>query len=70
MDKNYEFTPGVNVEKYKSVTGFNTPEEWNAYEKGKEDEEKIIIEWIKKWRGGINSSLGVLLHNKFNELKK
>jgi hypothetical protein len=70
LTKDYEIAPGVTVEQYKSVTGFNTPEEWAAYEKGREDEMKVVIAWINKWKGEINSEMGTILHNKFNELKK
>lgn len=52
----------------KRVTGFNSVEEWRSYNQGRLDEEKTIIDWIKKWTGLSNSVLGEVLSQKFNEL--
>lgn len=62
-------TPEEKLEHYK-ITGFDTPEEWRAYEKGRTDEETVLVDWIKKWNGGANSSLGKILHDKIIELDK
>ena len=54
---------------FKEVTGFNTPEELSAYEKGREHEGRVIVDWIKKWNGKTNSVMGQILYNKFKEIK-
>lgn len=54
------------LEHYK-ITGFNTPDEWRAYEKGRMDEQGVIFDWIKKWDGSTNSSAGKILSDKFAE---
>jgi len=55
---------------FKQVTGFDTPSELAAYEKGRSDEQKVIIEWIGKWGGKSNSQMGQLLNKKFRELEE
>lgn len=47
--------------KHKEITGWDTPEERAAYDKGREDEEKVIIKFITKWDGKTNSGMGELL---------
>lgn len=54
---------------YKDITGHNIMEEHTAYDKGREDEQSVIIAWIEKWDGKINSALGDLLNKKFQELQ-
>lgn len=53
---------------FKQVTGHDSPKEMMAYEKGREDEQQVIIEWIEKWDVSNNSVMGALLKKKFNEL--
>ena len=53
---------------YKEITGYNNPEEHAAYDKGREDEESVIVAWIKKWDGSTNSAMGELLDKKFKEI--
>lgn len=56
--------------------GWNTDAEWLAYEKGREDEEKVLLEFVNKWDGKNNSAMGTSLHNAFlrfmykNSIKK
>jgi len=52
---------------FQKVTGFNSHEEMSAYENGRQDEESVICDWIKKWDGSTNSVLGEILKNKFIE---
>ena len=40
-----------------------------AYEKGREDEQEVIMKWIEEWNGSSNSVMGALLKKKFNERK-
>jgi hypothetical protein len=54
---------------FKQVTGHNSPKEMIAYEKGREDEQKVISEWIEQWDGSSNSVMGALLKKKFDEKK-
>lgn len=54
---------------FKQVTGHDSPKEMMAYEKGREDEQQVIIEWIEKWDGSSNSVMGALLKKKFDERK-
>lgn len=50
------------------ITGHNSPKEYAAYEKGREDEQEVIMKWIEEWNGSSNSVMGALLKKKFNEL--
>lgn len=50
-------------EEHKKITGFNTPEESIAYDKGREDEETVLINWIINWDGSTNSRLGQILYD-------
>lgn len=59
----------MDKEEHKLITGWDTPEESYAYDKGRMDEESVIIKWIENWDGATNSSLGTLLIKKFNSLK-
>jgi hypothetical protein len=54
---------------FEKHTGFLTHEEFAAYEKGREDEEKTITDWIEKWDGSTNSAMGDLLIKKFTQIK-
>lgn len=54
---------------FKQVTGHDSSKEMIAYEKGREDEQQVITEWIEKWDGSTNSGMGELLNKKFNERK-
>jgi hypothetical protein len=49
---------------YKEITGFETPAELLAYEKGREHEEKTIVKFIQDWKGETNSVIGQLLADK------
>jgi len=52
------------IKGYKEITGFETPSELAAYEKGREHEEKTIVKFIQDWKGETNSGLGQLLADK------
>jgi hypothetical protein len=54
---------------FKQVTGHNSPKEMIAYEKGREDEQEVIMKWIEQWDGSSNSAMGTLLKKKFDERK-
>ena len=43
---------------------FETPAELEAYEKGREHEEKTIVNFIQNWNGETNSVIGKLLADK------
>jgi len=51
------------VDDFKQVTGFN-------YEKGREDEEKVIMEAIKNWEGKTNSHFGQAMKDTFEKWQK
>ena len=53
---------------YEAITGFKTREELGAYERGRRDEETVIIAFIKAWTGSTNSELGQILKDKFKEM--
>src|SRR6185312_12393126 len=55
---------------FKQVTGHDSPKEMAAYEKGREDEQQVIIEWIEKWDGSGNSVMGTTLKKVFEKLRK
>jgi hypothetical protein len=55
---------------YKEITGFETPSELAAYEKGREHEEKTIVKFIENWNGETNSHLGQLLADKLKSNNK
>jgi hypothetical protein len=48
----------------KGITGFNTMAEYEAYNKGRADEEKVILKFIEEWNGETNSEMGSLLASK------
>jgi len=48
---------------HKAITGFNTPEEYAAYEKGREDEEKVFEKFVQNWDGNTNSHFGQSLQD-------
>ena len=56
------------TEGFKQITGWDTPEEMAAFEKGKEVEEAMIIRYIKEWQGETRSVLGQILSKKFAEV--
>lgn len=53
----------------KKPHGFATDAEWFAYEQGRADEQKVILAFIKKCDGDVNSNAGQILHDKYLELK-
>ena len=53
---------------FKQITGFDTPAELTAYEKGRTHEQITIYNWIEKWDGSTNSGMGDLLMEKFREI--
>lgn len=53
----------------KTICGFETMEEFAAYNKGKDNMEQIIWAYIENWEGQTNIRMGDLLARKFNELK-
>lgn len=55
-------------EEYKKMTGHSNIHEHIVYDKGREDEQTVILDWIKKWDGSTNSTLGQLLDTKMREL--
>lgn len=60
---------GENI--YENVTGFKSPEHFQAYELGKEHKEKLLIRAIEKWDGkSTTSCLYQLLSKKFKEIKE
>jgi hypothetical protein len=61
---------GVDLEEFVKITGFNTPVEMSAYEKGRQHEEQAMMDWIEKWEGSVNSGLGELLRKKVEQLNK
>jgi len=61
--------PSFDETEFKKVTGWDTREEWKAYEEGREDEQEVICEWIKNWDGSTNSQLGQILFSKMKEIK-
>ncbi len=54
--------------KHKSITGWNSQAEYEAYDKGRADEEDVLIAFIEKWTGSTNSALGSLLNSKFKNM--
>ena len=60
MDKN----------EHKKITGWPTPEEYLAYEEGRRDEQKVMMDFIRKWDGHTNSAFGHLMNEKLNEIHK
>lgn len=66
----YEEPETVDQAEYKKITGFDTPAERKAYEEGREDEAKVIFDFIRKWDGKTNSGLGEMLDDKFRDWQK
>ena len=55
---------------HKEITGFQTPSELAAYEKGRNDEEKVMVKFIGDWQPNeTNSVLGQLLADKITKLQ-
>jgi hypothetical protein len=50
-------------EEHRKITGFDTLEEFIAYEKGYWDCQEVMIKFIENWDGNTNSSLGQILYN-------
>jgi hypothetical protein len=48
----------------KEVTGFDTMAEYQAYTKGREDEQSVFLKFIEEWDGATNSAAGALLAGK------
>lgn len=55
---------------FKQVTGHDSPKEMMAYEKGREDEQQVIIEWIEKWDGSSNSVMGATLKKVLKKFER
>ena len=55
---------------HKAITGFDTPEEYAAYEKGRSDEQLVTTNWVQKWDGSTNSVMGAIITDKSHELAK
>lgn len=55
-------------EEHEKITGWKTIAEAHAYDTGREHEQTVIMEWIEKWDGSINSGMGDLLRRKVKEL--
>jgi len=53
----------------KEITGFETPEEYAAYELGYANGQDQDYEYIRSWNDNNNSKLGMLLTKKFAELQ-
>lgn len=62
----YEHSP-EEVEEFKKITGFDTPKEFEAYEKGRLHEQTVLCDFVSNWAGNTNSELGARLHAKFLE---
>ena len=54
---------------YKEITGFNNPEELSAYEKGREDEHKVLTKFIKEWNGSKKANFAEIL-KAYNKKEK
>lgn len=55
---------------FKQITGFDTHEEMSAYEKGREHEQKVMMQNIEKWDGKGNSAFGTAMRKKFIQLRR
>jgi len=44
-----------------NIIGFHTLEELAAYEKGRDHEQNVIIDFLGKWEGSTNSVMGQIL---------
>lgn len=63
-----EWVEGMKI--HKDITGFQTPAELTAYEKGRNDEEKVMVKFIGDWQPNeTNSVIGQLLADKNNKLQ-
>lgn len=58
------------VSEHKRITGFDTPEEYDAYENGKDAMEGTIMKFIREWDGSTNSWMGEALAQKMAEMQK
>lgn len=72
LKKNMDASPSTaNTEEErlnKEITGFDTVAERVAYDEGYSANQKVMMQWIEKWDGSTNSTLGELLDRKFKEL--
>ncbi len=55
-------------EDFKEITGFDSPKELAAYERGREHESATTLKWIEGWDGATNSGMGQILIDKYNQL--
>jgi hypothetical protein len=55
---------------YKALTGWSTPGEWSAYERGRNDEQNKLICFIDDWDGNRDTRMGEQLHKTFKRLRK
>lgn len=56
------------TEEDKKITGWDSPQEWQAYDIGRSDEMITIYKFIQEWDGRRNSALGNLMFTKMQEL--
>lgn len=54
-------------EYHEEITGHKTLIEMEAYDKGRDDEQTTITNWIEDWDGSSNSGFGQLLKQKYKE---
>lgn len=55
--------------KIKKDTGHDSMEEWVAYDKGREDEQKAFLDWIQTWDGTAGGAIGRAITIRMTELK-
>lgn len=67
IDEPYVFESHEAHLQFKKITGFNNPEEQAAYNKGYEDAEDLMVQYITNYNGYTNSSFGQLIHDKVKE---
>lgn len=56
------------LEEFQQLTGYNSPEEMDAFEQGVIANTKTMIDFINDWDGSTNSMLGDVLMRKFRSL--
>ena len=61
-------TPQEQAE-YKRITGENTPAEYNAFTRGYEAGQAVIMRAIREWDGTGNSEFAIAMRAKIEELK-
>lgn len=67
-DRNFRQPNASELADFKKITGWDTPAEMEAYEKGREHEEELMIRFIQAWDGETNSGFGRILADKFKEI--